>query len=411
MLSVPPCTTRLLLAAGLLAVLGAGLAGCGTNTVEAPEAPVSSDASESAEEPEAAEDGDEEAAEDGEEDAAERADASGIPVLISTDSSTGLIGGWRAGRSDIDDGLAIAMAHHAEELDLRGVVVTFGNNDLEPQALVAERIAAELEGDVPVLRGASVALTSPQVEWTDGGEIPEACWNEGVAFMEEAIAAEPEPMTILAIGPLTDLACLLLNRPEAAEGIGQVVAIMGRSPEQSFAINGVTGLTDFNFVMDVRAAQLVLESEVSLALMPFELTSSALVPAESLEVLRESPSPLNDFFLSATEPWVDYWNTVFSEEGFHPWDQNAIYYAMRPEAFACEMAGYELVSCPSAPYHDDEDNVCAGHGSDQPTSLDKESAQLWASPDTSPARLTYCGAYASDGAREGFLEAVWDFAR
>jgi hypothetical protein len=61
----------------------------------------------------------------------------GRPVIISTDLATGLQNGWRAGVNDIADGLAVGMALADGALDVRGVVVTFGNNDVEPEALVA----------------------------------------------------------------------------------------------------------------------------------------------------------------------------------------------------------------------------------------------------------------------------------
>lgn len=339
-------------------------------------------------------------------------------VVLSTDVSTGLVGGWRAGRSDVDDGLAMAMAAAAPELDLRGVIVTLGNNDLAPQMLVAERIAEglgqhrSLAGGIPVHPGAAVALTDPQVAWPDGTEIPEACWNEGVAFLHERIeAAGAGAVTVLALGPLTDVACLVLNEPETASRIGRVVAIMGRAPEESFALGGVRGLTDFNYVMDPRAARVVLESDIPLTFLPFSLTSSALVPADSLDFLRRSPGELNDYLLGAVEPWVAYWRDAFGEDGFHPWDQNAVYYAMQPGAFACQPAGYEIVDCALDPDDPDAPSACAGHGPEQPGSLDKETSQLWLSPEIQPARATYCDRYASDAARDAFLTAVWDFAR
>jgi pyrimidine-specific ribonucleoside hydrolase len=89
------------------------------------------------------------------------------------------------------------------------------------------------------------------VSWYDGKWLPAECVNDGVRFM--AAQLRERRLTILAIGPLTDVACLVLNYPREAAKIAEVVAIMGRRPGEEFAIGGKTGLTDFNYVMDERA--------------------------------------------------------------------------------------------------------------------------------------------------------------
>src|SRR5580692_11673295 len=63
-----------------------------------------------------------------------------VQVIISSDVATGLMGGWRAGPSDIDDGLAVGMALGLPALEVRGVVVTLGNNNVQPEIAVAQRI-------------------------------------------------------------------------------------------------------------------------------------------------------------------------------------------------------------------------------------------------------------------------------
>ena len=332
----------------------------------------------------------------------------GTRVILSTDLATGLQNGWRKGVNDIDDGLAMGMALADTSLDVRGVVAMFGNNDMEPAKAVGDRVAQLARSDVRVLRGAAVKLSDPQVEWSDGTPLYRGCLNEGVELMASELRRGR--LAVIAIGPLTDVACLIQNFPAEAANITEVVAIMGRRPHQSFAIGPVSGLTDFNFVMDVRAAQVVLESSVPVTFMTFSLTSSALVPAAALDPLRPKTSELARFVVGAAEPWITFWANTFKENGFHPWDQNAVHYVVRPSAFTCEPAGVQIVACPSAPYHKDDGNPCAGHGSAQPSSLDKESAQLWLSP-AATSRVKMCTAYASETAKQEFLNAIFDFVR
>jgi pyrimidine-specific ribonucleoside hydrolase len=333
------------------------------------------------------------------------------PVIISSDVATGLLGGWRSGPSDVDDGFAVGMALGLPQLEVRGIVVTLGNNDVAPELAVAQRIVHDLlhRPEVPVVSGSSQRLTDPPVTWYDQRPLAAECLNDGVRFM--AAQLRRQRLTILALGPLTDVACLVSNYPREAAGIVEVVAIMGRRPGQELAIRGKTGLTDFNYVMDERAAQTLLASPVPMTFMTFELTSSALVPRTAVDRLRQRSSPAAKFFYPAVQPWLESWKRIFAEDGFHPWDQNAIYYGAQPAAFVCTGAAAKIVPCAGSPYHNAAANACPGHGPNQGHSLDKEASQLWLDPAGSPQRAKVCTAYASPAGKASFLDSLFVFIR
>lgn len=326
-----------------------------------------------------------------------------VPVIISTDSATGLQGGWRSGVSDIDDGLAIAMALATPKLEVLGVVVTFGNNLMEPEFEVASRVVEGMGVAVPVLRGAPRPLPEAAVTRYDGSAVDGACLNEGVRFMADQLRGSAAPVTILAIGPLTDVACLALNFPDALPGIARVVAIGGREPKEAFEINGHY-LSDFNLARDIPAiAYLLDETTIPIRFMPFGLTSSVLVPASARDTLCNSKLALAaDFLCPAVAPWIDFWSKTFAEDGFHPWDQNTVHVTAAPEAFDCAPAKYEMVDCAK--------EQCAGHDASDPTRLAAESAQLWLTPDAAATRVDMCGSYAAGG-KAAFEQAIFAFAR
>ena len=324
-------------------------------------------------------------------------------VIISTDVAMGLDGGFRPGWCDPDDAWAIAMAW--KSLDVREIAVTFGNNYAEPEMASLRALIAAAGTTTPFARGAAVKLTDPQVALGDKPLLA-ACENDAVRRM--AAILERERATIIAIGPLTDVACLVLNAPKAAANIRDVVAIMGRAPKENFAIGTHTGLTDFNYVGDPRAAAVILnQSKVPITFMTFALTSSTLVTRRQVEQLAASARKLPHTLGTLSLPWVTQWEKGFGEAGFHPWDANAVYYAIRPAAFACTPATVQIVGCGSAPYYKDANNPCAGHGPDQKPSMDKESSQLWlnATSDVA-ARARACTAFASDGEKARFLDAI-----
>lgn len=158
------------------------------------------------------------------------AEDSAVPVITSTDSATGLNGGWWSGAGDIDDGLAIAMSLASPRLDVRGVVVTFGNALVEPSYSIAKRVVDGMGSTVPVLRGAPRPLPEYPMTLYDGTKLNSACLNAGIRFMADELRSAQTPVTILAIGPLTDLACLAMNFPDAANQIERAVVIGGLFP-------------------------------------------------------------------------------------------------------------------------------------------------------------------------------------
>ena len=329
--------------------------------------------------------------------------AAPLPVIISTDTATGLSNGWRAGASDIDDGLAIAMALAAPELDVLGVVVTWGNNLMEPEAAIARRVVAGMGAEVPVVRGAPRPLPEVPVTLYDGSAVNDACLNDGVRFMADALAKSAAPVAIAAIGPLTDVACLAQNFPDAAANIAEVVVIGGRDPHQAFAINGVY-LSDFNLRQRHSGGRVSSRQDRDPAplhaLRPdLERAGASRRPRHAV---RQRQALAAKFFCPAIVPWLTQWKSTFAEDSFHPWDQNAIYSLIDPAAFDCAPATAQLVDCGR--------DQCAGHDPAEPTRLASETSQLWLTPDPAATQVSLCSAYAAEGGKAAFEKAIFEFA-
>jgi pyrimidine-specific ribonucleoside hydrolase len=326
-------------------------------------------------------------------------------VVISTDLATGLQGGWRQW-DDADDGWAVAMALADPMLDPRGVITVFGNSNVAPETIVArELIPLTATPRVRIAMGASVKLDQPQAA-LNGKTLTRDCWSEGVAVLADVLKAAPA--TIVAIGPLTDVGCLALNEPALAAKITEVIAVMGRQKNETFSLGPIPALTDFNLVMDDRAVRVLLdETKIPMTFLQFDLTRQVLVPAEDVKKLATG-TPLERFLYEGTMPWIGFWKNTFKEDGFHPWDSNAVFYASHPEAFGCETVHYEMVPC-AAPQDDpyNRGGGCAGHGPNQNPSLDKEAFQLWLASDLTSARaVRTCTQYAPGG-QDAFRKAIF----
>jgi inosine-uridine nucleoside N-ribohydrolase len=322
---------------------------------------------------------------------------------------------------DVDDGFALAMALNMDAAGLvrvDAVVPTYGNASLPAEMIVARKIAQDLKGrdDLPIVPGsaapaAQVLRASPQ--WFDGADVPlagaagsfaAACRNSGVDLMRQRLLDRREPMTILAIGPLTDVACLLTIYPEVAPFVREIIVLASRIEGDSLAVNGKI-VNDFNFRLDPLAGALLLAAEttpqVPIRLMAFRLTGQTS-QADDLIALDastlEGPSPPTpesmrslSWLLESSEPRNAFWSGIFgTPEG--PFDQYALLAAVRPDLFDCRAGRAYVEQCPfpawSAQYPTDAngepteepynttDNPCTDHGSEHGASLSQVPAQL-----------------------------------
>lgn len=310
-------------------------------------------------------------------------------IFISTDIAAGLVGGWRSGPPDTDDSWAVELISTYAGAVVEGAAVVRGN-DLQPAELyAAKRTFIETPGfwNGPILSGGVESLPAPDpVTWTgdEGGPVTllELCANEGVLALADLLARSKEPVTILAIGPLTDIACLVLNFPDVIHNIKEVVFLGGRAPKQvlKYPFSDVV-FTDFNIAQDLRATRIVLEeSDIPVTFITFSLSSSALYTRAQIDSLQQLGCSERAMLLSrASQASMNSLEQGLNLNGLDTFDINAAYYVAKPEMFKCEEAGYTFVECTigTPGVYNGPDNSCAGHGPNQGAGLNEESEQLW----------------------------------
>ena len=319
----------------------------------------------------------------------------GTPVIFSSDMAMGLTSGSANGTSsspsDYDDSWALALAASSDELDVRGVVVTMGNNMVVPEMGAAQATADALDLDVPVVQGASTWLPMTPLQDYQGTDLDDACVNDGVEFLADELAAsatEGDGVTIIAIGPLTDVACVIMNFPDAVGGIDEIVALIGAAPDDPLDFEGTT-LRDFNYIMDPRALQVVLdESDVPFTAIMFGASSAAAISTTDVADLASSDDDLARFFGEASQPYAEFWAEQIAPE--KPiWDANVVWYLLAPDAYTCELAGYQLQT--GAPIS----------GTDGAALSDQFSPTF-----TGTRQVTACNAFADQAAMDDFDAAV-----
>ncbi len=243
------------------------------------------------------------------------------PVWIDTDPSV------ERGGHEVDDGLALMQAFHSPELAIRGVSVVFGNSPLETAFPIGQRLARDFgPPGLPVFKGAASAGQL-------GVETP--------ASRSLADALTREKLTILAIGPLTNIGTLLRRRPELASRIERIVAVAGRRPGQHFITGtATTAFRDFNFELDPDAFRIVLDSHVPLVLAPWEISSKVWISTADLARIKPG------WVAEAAADWLQRWKKSFGVDGFNPFDTLAVGYIISPSSFGCETLPVEIQTLP-----------------------------------------------------------------
>ena len=238
------------------------------------------------------------------------------PVWIDTDPSVA------RGGHEVDDGFALVQAFHSTALKIRGVSVVFGNAPLDEGFPIAQRLVRDFgPGGVLVYRGAAASA---------------GLGVETQASRAMAAALRREKLTILMLGPATNVATVLRNHPELAKRIVSIVAVAGRRPNQRFSTApSVKPFRDFNFELDPDGFQVLLSAGVPLILAPWEISSKVWIRQPDLKLLRASNASLG-WILDASEDWLDFWREKLAADGFNPFDTLAVGYAISPEGFGCE---------------------------------------------------------------------------
>lgn len=205
------------------------------------------------------------------------------PIIIDTDPGQ-------------DDCFAILLALASPELEILGLTTVAGNVGVELTARNALKIC-EIAGrtDIKVFRGCDRPLLKPLRSASeihgktglDGADLPEPRMAlqsaHAVDWLVETLMARPDGgTTLVALGPLTNVATALRREPRIAGKLVELVIMGGASR----AGGNVTPAAEFNIHVDPHAAEIVLSSGVPIALMPLDVTHQVLATKARRERIR-----------------------------------------------------------------------------------------------------------------------------
>ncbi|MBL8057422.1 MAG: nucleoside hydrolase [Anaerolineales bacterium] len=247
----------------------------------------------------------------------------------------------------VDDALALLLALASPELDVLGVTTVFGNAAVEQTTRNAQHIL-EVAGrpDLPVVAGAGQPLARPRqpkvaVHGADGlGDIglppaarPPAAWPGGAAgFIADTLLAQPGVVTVVAVGPLTNLAQALAARPEVAAAARRVI-IMGGAV---FCRGNRTPVAEANFADDPEAARAVLGAGWPVTLIGLDVTMRTVASDAFLDQLLRAGRPATDFLARSLPVYRASYRTRYALNGLPTHDPSAVAAALDPTLFSAK---------------------------------------------------------------------------
>lgn len=252
-------------------------------------------------------------------------------IWIDTDAACGA-----GSKTDPDDCLAIALLARSANHRVVGLSTVFGNAALDIVDPIARELVDRLDrsgrGLGKVHTGSAVPLAKDQ---------PPASTAAQTALRQ---ALKDGPLTILALGPLTNVATALEGHPALQKNVARIVAVMGRRPghifhpsegekASSFLGHGPI-FRDFNFVKDRTAAEKLMSLRLPVTLIPYDVARRVSISEKDLQRIGGVNTAL-EWIVSRSRDWLGYWQTDIGKDGFYPFDLVAAGYILAPQRFNC----------------------------------------------------------------------------
>ncbi len=250
-----------------------------------------------------------------------------------------------------DDAIALFLALASSEVQLEAITTTHGNVGIDLTTRNALALL-ELAGreDIPVARGSALPLVRPLVDAAlvhgESGlgrlTLPEPATRpmaqHAVDLLIERVLAAPNEITLVAVGPLTNLALAVRREPALARLVKEVVIMGGalRVP------GNVTPAAEFNIYADPHAAQVVLLAGWPVRLVALDVTNITSVSREQIAQLAQAGGKIGQAIEQMLRHYFEVFAPTSSRQGFALHDPLALAAAFRPDFITWEPLHVEV---------------------------------------------------------------------
>ncbi|MFC0180529.1 ribonucleoside hydrolase RihC [Thorsellia kenyensis] len=245
-----------------------------------------------------------------------------IPIIFDTDPG-------------IDDAVAIIAALFDPKIDMRLMTTVAGNVDIEKTTFNAQRLTAFLGKKIPLAKGAKAPLirnldNAAHIHGHSGmdgfdydDELTPLLADNAVNEMYKLLMSSNEKITLVPVGPLTNIALLLTLYPEAKEKIARIVLMGGSAGRGNHTPNA-----EFNIFIDPEAAKIVFHAGLPLVMVGLDVTRQAILPPEIIDAL-----PKMNYACNMLHKVFGHYRSGSMKSGLTMHDLCAIAYISKPELF------------------------------------------------------------------------------
>lgn len=235
-----------------------------------------------------------------------------------------------------DDVLAIMLASLSERFDILAITTVAGNCDIQNATNNAGFVIDLLGKKIPLYSGEQKPLTRELVignvmgkKGLDGAAVEkqQLLSNDAGAQIREIVRSNPNQVTIVAIGPQTNIANALQCDPDIEPLIQEIVMMAG-----SIDVPGNKNrVAEFNVFVDPEAADIVLRSTVPKTMIPLDVCYQVPIYLQEFEAIRSSK--FGETIYQLMLPYIQAMARYEGQRGAIMYDALAIYYLMNPAAF------------------------------------------------------------------------------
>jgi|TARA_B110000263_G_scaffold245165_1_gene254296 inosine-uridine nucleoside N-ribohydrolase len=243
----------------------------------------------------------------------------------------------------IDDTMAIYFALNSNVLDVIGITTVYGNTSNTQGTENALRILEIAKrDDIPVHTGASKPLTT---EYLGKGEVVHGKDGQGnsnlvvpqtkesnltaVEYLKNQINQFPGEITLVPIGPLTNIAQLLIEYPDIDQKIAEIVLMGGNALSQGNA----SPAAEANIRNDPEAANTVFSSNTLITMVGLDVTNEVFMDDNTIQEITDSGSKETDHLKIILPHYVEFLSKFYNKKGMPIHDSSAIAYLVDKNLF------------------------------------------------------------------------------
>lgn len=241
-----------------------------------------------------------------------------------------------------DDAIAMVLALASPELDVKAITASAGNQTPDKTLRNVLRMLTLLgRQDIPVAGGARkplmreliIAETVHGESGLDGPALPEPDFTPqactAVELMAKTLRESPQPVTIVATGPQTNVALLLNSHPELHDKIARIVMMGG-----AMVLGNWQPAAEFNIYVDPEAAETVFQSGIPVVMAGLDVTHRAQIHGLDIERFRQVGNPVATIVAELLDFFMKYHKDAkwgFTGAPLH--DPCTIAWLLKPELF------------------------------------------------------------------------------